>query len=115
MYVVIALVIAQRARTAPTTVTATLSDGLRSSRCRLWPRRVVASAGMTLEKCCMSDEIVSGPTTSVNVPTTTSRTDGIAKNVEYASAEASIVPLSARSRFTARTKDPAPVAQREVT
>ena len=37
---------------------------------------------MTWEKCAISDEIVSGPTTSVKTPTTTSRTDGIAKNVE---------------------------------
>ena len=61
-------------------------------------------AGMTWEKCAISDEIVSGPTTSVKTPTATSRTAGIAKNVEYASADASIVPLSSRNSLTARTK-----------
>ena len=82
MYVVIAPVVDQSASTNPTTVIAIPVDGCWSSRCRLRPSRLVACAGMTWEKCAMSDEIVSGPTTSVKTPTVTSRTAGMAKNVE---------------------------------
>src|SRR3954469_1327821 len=59
---------------------------------------------MTWGKCAMSDEIVSGPTRSVKTPTVTSRTEGMAKNVEYASADASIVPLWSMNPLNARTK-----------
>src|SRR5262245_41486902 len=52
----------------------------------------------------MRDEIVSGPTTRVKTPTTTSRTEGIARNVEYARAEASIVPWSSRKLLSAPTQ-----------
>ena len=82
MYVVIALVVDQTASTAPTAVTATPVDGWRSRRWRLPPRRLVASPGITVEKCRMTVVIVSGPTTSVKAPSTTSRVAGMAKNVE---------------------------------
>src|ERR1051326_2770908 len=104
MYVVIAPVVDQSARTKPTIVMAIPVDGLWSRRCRLSPSRLVACPGMTWAKWAMSDEIVSGPTRSVNTPTVTRRTDGIAKNVEYASADASIVPLCSGNPLNARTK-----------
>src|SRR5262245_66388428 len=91
MYVVIAPVVDHRASTTPTMVSAMLVGGCAASRWRLSPSRLVASFGITCEKCAIRDEIVSGPAKSVKTPTVTSRTDGIAKNVEYDRAEASIV------------------------
>ena len=79
---VIAPVVDQIASTKPTTVIAIPVEGCWSRRRRLPPRRLVACAGITAEKCAISAEIVSGPTSSVKTPTATSRTAGIAKNVE---------------------------------
>src|SRR6202007_1295164 len=103
MYVVIALVVDHSASTSPIAVAAMLCAGCASSLRRLEPTRLVAWDGITWSKWCITDVIVPGPTTSVKTPTTTSKTDGIAKNALYASADASIIALSARNDFPART------------
>ena len=69
---------------------------------------------MTWSKCPMSVVIVSGPATSVKSPTTRSRTAGIAKNVEYASADASSVPWLLENALTAPTKMPLQSRERKV-
>ena len=97
----------------PITVIAIPVAGRLSSRWRLPPSSDVASAGMKSLKCAMRVVIVSGPATSVKSPTARSRTAGIAKNVEYASADASIVPLFFAKLLTARDEDPLPLAGRE--
>src|SRR5919201_6884516 len=70
------------------------------------PSSDVACAGITVEKCAIRLEIVPGPVRSVKTPTATSSTDGIAKKLLYASADASIGPLPAKNDLTAPTKIP---------
>src|SRR6266581_2259128 len=87
----------------PTTVMTTLDAGCASRFRKELPSSEVACAGITVLKWAISCEIVVGPATSVKRPTATSSTDGIAKKLLYASADASIGPLSPRNDLPART------------
>ena len=65
--------------------------------------RLCALDGITPFRWWINDRIVDGLATSVNTPTATSNTAGIAKNVLYASADASIMQLSSMNPLPART------------
>ena len=80
MYVVIALVDAQSARTRPSRVMSTPVEGCCSSRLRLSPSSSVASAGMNVPKRSIRSPIVSGEATREKSPTVSRRIEGIAKN-----------------------------------
>ena len=101
MYAFIAPVSDQRASTKPMIVAAMLDPGCASARSSDRSSSEVACDGMNELKCWIRLVIVSGPAISVNRPSTTSRTDGIAKNVLYASADASIIALLSRNFFPA--------------
>ena len=103
MYAFIAPVTAHTASTKPTTVSAMLDVGCASARSRELLRSDVACAGMNVLKCCIRLTIVPGPAINVKRPTTTSSTDGIAKKLLYASADASIIALSSRNLLPALT------------
>src|SRR5581483_9569563 len=104
MYAFIAPVTDQRASRKPTTVIVTVAPVWWSSRCRLPPSSWEAWCGMTLSKWAIRLVIVAGPATRVNRPTASSSTEGIAKKVEYASAEAIIGMLSSSDSLPARLK-----------
>jgi hypothetical protein len=87
----------------PTTVMTTLDAGCASRFFNDPPSSEVACPGITVPRCAMRCEIVFGPATSVKRPTATSNTEGIAKKLLYASADASIGPLSRRNDLPART------------
>ena len=103
MYVVIAPVVDHTARMSPAIVVTTPCAGCSSRLRRLDPTRFAACTGITRARWCINEVIAAGPAASVNTPTTTSKTDGMAKKALNASADASIVPLSATNAFPPRT------------
>src|SRR5258706_4263867 len=104
MYELIAPVVDHSASTNPIAVATTLDAGCASRFLRELPSSSVACLGITVPKCAIRFWIVSGPATSVKSPTVTRSTDGIAKKLLYASAEASIIALWFRNSLPARTK-----------
>src|SRR5690348_335086 len=103
MYEFIAPVTAQTASTNPTAVATTLPLGCEPARDNEVASSFWALDGMTPFKWEISVVIVDALATSVNTPTATSSRAGIAKNVLYASADASIMQLSLMNSLPART------------
>src|SRR4051812_6768859 len=101
MYEFIAPVTDHTASTKPMIVNTRLEPLLFDARVsELWSR-LFASAGMKV-MCCMKFVMSCGLATSVKRPVATMITDGIAKNDAYASADASIIALSAMNSLPAR-------------
>src|SRR3954452_11159519 len=102
MYEFIAPVTDQTATTKPITVITMLPPGWEPARWREFSSSVVTWLGTTPFRLSMKLVIIAGLATRVKRPTATMITAGMAKNVLYASAEASIMQLSDMNCLPAR-------------